>query len=56
MILGIHYFITKLKTKIDVSQGAVLRLLICYTGQLGDNKTVEIGSIAIHVRSYHLTL
>ena len=31
-----------------------LRLLICYTGHFGDNKTVEIISVASCVRSYHL--
>ena len=31
-----------------------LRLLLCYTGHFDDNKTVEIDSVAICVRSYHL--
>ena len=31
-----------------------LRHLICYTGNFGDNKTIEIVSVAIYVRSYHL--
>ena len=29
-----------------------LRLVICFTGHFGDNKTVEIVSFAICVRSY----
>ena len=31
-----------------------LKLLICYTGHVEDNKTVAIVSVAIFVRSYHL--
>ena len=31
-----------------------LTLLLCYTGHLDENKTVDIVSVAICVRLYHL--